>query len=462
VNRLESWLLHLSTAVLAFTGILYAWMHYLMKSDDPFSVVNHPWEPHLLSIHILAAPLLLLAFGIILHSHIVFKIVSGSRIGRKSGWILIPAFAVMIISGYLLQVINSDFRKVLVVVHLVSGVIWGIVYVGHQIASYKMRQNQRSKFRIPVQMLLIGVLCIAISRAEAEPLERQVYSMGTTLRVVMLDDDHTRALRDSEELIKIIEAAEDQLSTWRPKSELSCFNQCQTNRPFQMSTSLLKLMQQLQTWTTFTHGAFDAGIGRLTDVWGIHKTFRNPKQSEISDALSESGLRYVNFDSRNSTAEKLRDIWIDPGGFGKGEALDRAVAYAKLHKLSPFLLDFGGQMAVWGTKDWGTSVANPANRSEVESYQVLFRSGSVSTSGFSERPHHILDPKSGRPVQEFGSVTVWHNQALAADILSTALIVMGPDDGYNWAEKNQIAALFLFNDQREPKMTSKMSEMIKP
>ena len=79
MNRLEKWLLHLSAIVLTVTGAVYACMHYLMKPTDPFSVINHPLEPYMLDVHIIAAPVLVVAIGIILHSHILFKIENGSR-----------------------------------------------------------------------------------------------------------------------------------------------------------------------------------------------------------------------------------------------------------------------------------------------------------------------------------------------------------------------------------------------
>ena len=89
MNRLEAWLMHASTLVLTITGIAYAWMRYILKPVDPFSVVNHPLEPHMLSSHILIAPLLLLGFGVILHGHILYKIAAGSATARKSGFLLI-------------------------------------------------------------------------------------------------------------------------------------------------------------------------------------------------------------------------------------------------------------------------------------------------------------------------------------------------------------------------------------
>jgi hypothetical protein len=140
MNRLETWLLHLSTIVLTVTGGVYACMHYLMKSSDPFSVINHPLEPYMLDIHIIAAPVLVVAIGIILHSHILFKIENGSRAARKSGLILIPLFLIMAISGYVLQITSGSINRFFFWIHLGSGSLWALVYAAHHLASLAVRR----------------------------------------------------------------------------------------------------------------------------------------------------------------------------------------------------------------------------------------------------------------------------------------------------------------------------------
>jgi thiamine biosynthesis lipoprotein len=479
VNRLEAWLLHISTVALTLTGLAYAWMRYMMKPQDPFSVVNHPLEPQMLSLHILAAPVLVVGLGLILHGHVLFKIASGSRTARKSGLVLIPTFVVMVLSGYLLQVITSEFRKTLVAVHLGSGSIWFLFYLGHQIASFaqrRLRMNGKS-IRFPVQVLLFGLfLLLASCQVSAAPLEREVYSMGTTLRLVVFEDDHQKALRNSETLIRVIEETDNQLSTWKTNSEVSRLNAARIDRSVRVSESLFVLIEKIKKWAELTGGAFEpgigklvrmwglrgefrAGIGKLVRMWGLRGEFRVPTQAQISDALHSCGIQFLYLDSRNRTVTKSRNIWIDPGAFGKGEALDRAISVAVSEKMAPVLLDFGGQIAVHGSptedRGWITRIADPENRFKMEADPLVLKAGSLSTSGYSERSgeaggkkiNHILNPATGQPVPPFGSVTVWHEKALVADILSTALYVMGPESGYEWALKNNIAAAFVSHEK---------------
>lgn len=140
MSRLEAWLSHLSTLVVSLTGFIYAYMNYVMKPQDPFSVVNHPWQPTIMEIHILAAPVFVLLLGIMVHSHILLKLQNGGKTARKSGLLLIPLFVLMTASGYLLQVVPS-WRKILVVVHLISGFLWFTFYVTHQVASIRLRRT---------------------------------------------------------------------------------------------------------------------------------------------------------------------------------------------------------------------------------------------------------------------------------------------------------------------------------
>jgi FAD:protein FMN transferase len=103
-----------------------------------------------------------------------------------------------------------------------------------------------------------------------------------------------------------------------------------------------------------------------------------------------------------------------------------------------------------GEDGWEVDIAHPERRDEPV-LKMRLRSGSLSTSGGSERDlqvgsrrvSHILDPRSGRPVAFAGSVSVWHESALVADILSTALYVMGPNDGLDWAKIRSLAVCYL-------------------
>ena len=140
MTRLEAWFTHVTTILVTITGLVYAYMHYVMKSNDPFSVVNHPWEPYMMDAHIVVSPFLVLAIGMLVNSHILAKLQSNGKTARKSGIFLIPLFIIMVLSGYLLQVITASWKNIVIILHLVSGTLWSLIYLAHYIASFQLRK----------------------------------------------------------------------------------------------------------------------------------------------------------------------------------------------------------------------------------------------------------------------------------------------------------------------------------
>jgi hypothetical protein len=134
MSRAELWLLHAATALVGGTGLVYAWMLYLLKPADPFSVVHHAWQPAVQHLHVLAAPLLVFAAGLIWRRHVWAGWRSGIRARRRSGVAVALTLFPMIASGYLLQTAVDDaWRKAWVAVHLAASALWIAGYLAHQL-----------------------------------------------------------------------------------------------------------------------------------------------------------------------------------------------------------------------------------------------------------------------------------------------------------------------------------------
>jgi hypothetical protein len=132
MNSWERWFFNVLSALVAATGVVYFWMKYFMTTADPFAVVNHPWQPAMLAWHVMAAPALVLIFGIVLRSHIIGKLLSSSRPSRRSGWVSLGSFGVMALSGYLVQVISDPMLLgAVIVAHVASSVVFIVVYAVH-------------------------------------------------------------------------------------------------------------------------------------------------------------------------------------------------------------------------------------------------------------------------------------------------------------------------------------------
>ena len=277
--------------------------------------------------------------------------------------------------------------------------------------------------------------------------------MGTVCTLTTFTEERGAGIDQVEEYVRILEQAGQELSTWIDDSVLSRLNRHPLNTPFQLSQSLCPLFRQLIDWNQKTGSAFDPAVGSLMGLRGLSAD-RESSGEIFQDAREASGMKHLQFDPSRCQVMRLRDIRLDPGAFGKGEALDRVFRHARSDGQSPWLIDFGGQILVVGSPPgqsaWSVDLAHPIDRSR-PFLNLKLSSGSLATSGGSERDlivdnkriGHILDPRNGLPVSISGSVTVWHPTALAADILSTALYVMGPKAGLDWAESREIAACFL-------------------
>jgi thiamine biosynthesis lipoprotein len=161
----------------------------------------------------------------------------------------------------------------------------------------------------------------------------------------------------------------------------------------------------------------------------------------LARARAASGASNLELDARDGSARlKHPHAGIEEGGFLKGYALDRMAAVLQESGVTDAVLDFGGQLLVFG-EPRQLGVAGPIARGD-EAYSLTLSHGSLSTTGTSEHGRHILNPHSGQRCPAWGSVSVVADTGLDADVLSTALYVMGPIEGRAFAESHHLAALF--------------------
>jgi thiamine biosynthesis lipoprotein len=234
---------------------------------------------------------------------------------------------------------------------------------------------------------------------------------------------------------------EDLLTTWRSDSPLARLNAAAVGEEIALDPELASVLSVVWTWAETTGRAFDPTVLPLVRAWDLRGAGKIPSQDELLAALAATGPDRFRFDRSHGTASRLAAAaGIDEGGWGKGYALDRAAETFERAGGRNGLFDLGGQVLARGTdddgKDWTVAVAHPRDRQRP--VVVLALPGlSASTSGNSERGRivshrrigHLLDPRTGNPAEDFGSVTVVAPSALVADLLSTAFFVLGPTEG---------------------------------
>jgi len=280
------------------------------------------------------------------------------------------------------------------------------------------------------------VALTAGTTAAFEPVERRVSAMGTWLEVRADGADRTRAVAASEIAVETVEGADARLSTWRRGGELDRLNRASVGRWVGLSPALARELADARDLERLTSGAFSPMVGPLVAAWGLRTGGRLPDAGEIRRALARCAPDGLELDGLR--ARRTREgVEVEEGAFGKGAGLRDAITSLTEYPDVCVSLDLGGQVALsdgCGTVD--VELASPTRRDRRP--VALLRVGggsSVATSGNSERAvtvagrpiGHLLDPRTGRPAEVPGSVSVLAADPLAADALATALAVMGAD-----------------------------------
>jgi len=260
--------------------------------------------------------------------------------------------------------------------------------------------------------------------------QRARYLMGTVCEVAVGSEAGAEAAFAEAKRIEAM------LSTWSGDSELARVNRGEA----EPGNELRALLDATLEWSRRTDGAFNPCVKPLVDVWKTRDEGALPDRAAIQRATSVAAAAIAGRGPSSATPRCFEE-----GAFGKGYALDRMLERIAAPEA---MIDFGGQIKVRGTLL--VRVADPERRDHAVLAFTL-ENASLSTTSGSEKTFtaggrhfsHIIDPRSGEALPPRGSVSVIADDALSADVLSTALYVMGENEGLRWANANGVAALFI-------------------
>ena len=138
MSSFERWSVWITSLLVTLTGVVYLWMKYLLPEPGGFSVVRHPLQPLVLKLHILTAPLLLLALGSIAVRHISRHLAAATRQGRFSGVSALAGAVPMVLTGYLIQVFSDErWLRAVAIAHIVTGVVFAVGLLAHQVVAQR-------------------------------------------------------------------------------------------------------------------------------------------------------------------------------------------------------------------------------------------------------------------------------------------------------------------------------------
>lgn len=289
-------------------------------------------------------------------------------------------------------------------------------------------------------------------------------AMGTTYRVTVVSDADGGPGRSAVEadVRRVLERIEGRMSHYRPDSELSRFNRARTTEPRPMSGETLQVVAEALAVGRASGGAFDVTVGALVDAWGFGPPGRAP---DAPDAAGLAALRtrvgsgLLDVDLAASTLRKRRpDVALDLSAIAKGYAVDAVAARLAERGFGDHLVEIGGELRASGRAErggpWRVAVERPVPGAEAQRI-VSLTDAAIATSGDyrnhydldGARVSHTVDPRTGRPVTHGPlSVSVIAERCSLADARSTALNVLGPDEGYALAVARGWAALFVTGD----------------
>lgn len=247
--------------------------------------------------------------------------------------------------------------------------------------------------------------------------------------------------------LDLVDELEEQLSVYRDTSEVSRLNQAAQFGPVVVEPRLFGLVELALRLHDETQGAFDITSGPLSKVWGFYRRAGSiPTPEALAEARERVGSQHLRLDRGESSIALARPgMELNFGAIGKGYALDRVAERLAEQGIGEFLFH-GGRSSVLakGAMDqscetgqaarvpWTVGIGDPLRPGKRLGQLVLWDRG-LSTSGSGvqffrhegKRYGHILDPRTGEPVQGMLSVTVTAPTAAEADALSTAFYVLG-------------------------------------
>ncbi len=257
-------------------------------------------------------------------------------------------------------------------------------------------------------------------------------AMATVFEVIIVHKDARYAQQAAWAAFGELDKIEQQLSRFIENSDISHINNLPANLPLQLGPAAFECLQLCASLYGQTNGAFDVTIGSLMDCWlNEDKTMRTPSNEQLKQARQHTGLHLIKLNETERTIQLLTShVQIDLGGIGKGYAVDQMAKLLNDWSIDTALIN-GGCSSVLalgsphGTKGWHLTLSNPANCEQTLA-RLYLRDRAISGSGLQKGPH-IIDPRKAQPAK--GKRTAWAcaSTAATADVLSTAFMVMSPD-----------------------------------
>ena len=283
-------------------------------------------------------------------------------------------------------------------------------------------------------------------------------TMGSTYSIKYVRRAGLPAAADVRgEVEKILTDIDRQLSTYRSDSDIERFNELPANRCQKMPASILKLIRVGEQLSEQSEGSYDLTVEPLLNLWGFGPQGREekvPAKQALAQARQRVGYQHLRIEGDQLCKDAA--VEVDFNSIAAGYAVDTIAARLEALGIHDYLAEATGELKAAGKKldgsPWRIALEEPRDDQQVAERIVAVDGFGLSTSGdyrnyFEQggrRYSHTFDARTGAPVlNTLASVTVIHPSALMADGLSTLLLILGLERGWDYAEKHDIGAFFV-------------------
>lgn len=300
---------------------------------------------------------------------------------------------------------------------------------------------------LKAELQRIGERAVESSIANAHPergptLLLRTVAMACDFDVLLNPDGPANQIDAASNALELVHQLEQLMTVYRTDSPLSIINQTADLNPVPVERELFDLLVRARQICEQTERAFDPASGILVALWRrCRQAGRIPTAIEIQTALASSGIGHIRWDESAATLSFDRPgVELNLGAIGKGYAVDRAGQQLRENGVENWLIH-GGRSSVRasgrhaGLDGWPVGLQNPLLPDKPFA-TLLLRDAALGTSGTAvqwfrhegKRYGHILDPRTGWPVESMLSVSVIAPDAALADALSTAFFVLGVEN----------------------------------
>lgn len=310
-----------------------------------------------------------------------------------------------------------------------------------------------------VRLVSALALMLASGLAPADWYRYSDTAMTTPINLEFWTESQAKADRTAEAVLAVFHRVDRTMSRYRDDSELSQVNRRAAEEPVPVSPDLFNVLEKARQVSELSNGAFDISFGSVGFLYD-YRASQQPSDDDIASELGHINYRDILLDDQQQSVRfRQPGLKLDLGGIAKGYAVDLGIAQLKRAGIRHAQLSAGGDMRLLGDRrgrPWVVGVRDP--RAKDRNAVVLpLADTAVSTSGdyeryfvndAGERVHHILVPATGKPVRGVQSVTILGADALTTDGLSTAVFVLGPEQGLAMIDRLPGVDAIIIDEQR--------------